>query len=448
VKLIGYFSSFLTNEVNLNQSRLDQLDDRVGAVTGFLQNGEHDLADHFIQTIPQGSYAHRTIIKPVQANDEFDADLLLELDEVVGWSPGDYVEELYRAFRSSSTYRGMVRRRARCVTVDYANEFHIDVVPYLERHGEHYITNRDTDQFELTNPEGFNAWLEEKNRVANGHLIKAIRLLKYLRDYKNTFSVRSVILNILVGDRVNEAVLLGDPQHYQDVPTVFKNVLVALDDYLQANPIMPTIADPSCPTENFNHRWDQEGYANFRKWIEYYSDKATAAYDEPDKSESLALWQDIFGTEFKAPAMLAAKVASLPAVRAASSTEQFLDQRFGIPIATDARYQLRIKGRVLPKAGFRNYDLRTHGDSVGKNRRIRFTIERCNVPTPYEVYWKVKNFGGEAAQAGDLRGEITPDGGQRQKEESTRYRGKHYVECYVVKNGLCVAKDRQPVIIK
>lgn len=446
MKLIGYFSSFLTNEVNLNQSRLDQLDDRVGAVTGFLQNGEHDLADYFIQTIPQGSYAHRTIIKPVQANDEFDADLLLELDEVQDWSPGDYVEELYRAFRTSSTYRGMVRRRARCVTVDYANEFHLDVVPYLERHGEHYITNRDTDQFELTNPEGFNAWLEEKNRITNGHLIKAIRLFKYLRDYKNTFSVRSVILNILVGDRVNEAALLGDPQHYQDVPTVFKNVLAALDEYVKANPIMPTIADPSCPTENFNHRWDQESYSNFRKWIEYYSEKATAAYEEPDKSKSLALWQAIFGAEFKAPT-LATKAAGL-STSPISSTEQFLDQLFGIPISIDARYQVRIRGRVLPRDGFRTYDLRTRGDTVGKRRKLRFTIERCNVPAPYEVYWKVKNFGDEAARAGQLRGEVVRDGGQRQKDESTLYRGKHYVECYVVKNGLCVAKDRQPVIIK
>ena len=35
-------------------------------------------------------------------NDEFDADLLLELAEDPDWSAEDYVEELYKAFRSSS----------------------------------------------------------------------------------------------------------------------------------------------------------------------------------------------------------------------------------------------------------------------------------------------------------------------------------------------------------
>jgi hypothetical protein len=445
VKLLKYFSSFLENEVNLNQSRLDQLDDRVGTITGFLQTGDHNLAERFIQTIPQGSYAHRTIIKPVQAEDEFDADLLLELNEVHDWSPSDYVEELYRAFRTSSVYREMVRRRARCVTVNYANEFHVDVVPYLERHGEHYITNRDTDQFELTNPEGFNAWLEEKNRVANGNLVKVIRLLKYLRDYKSTFSVRSVILTILVGDRVNEAALLEDPKHYEDEPTTLKNVLLALNTYLQANEILPTISDPSCPSENFNHRWDQDGYTNFRKWIKYYSEKVAAAYDETDKDRSLALWQEVFGTKFQAPAVPTQKSADLAAAR---SSEQFLDQHFHIPFVIDTRYHLRIRGRVLPKAGFRNYDLRTRGDVVSKHRKLMFTVERCDVPSPYEVYWKVKNFGAEAAHAGQLRGEVVRDGGRHQKEESTLYRGKHYVECYVVKNGQCVARDRQLVIIK
>ena len=70
----------------------------------------------------------------------------------------------------------MVGRRTRCVTVDYANDFHVDVVPYLERHGEKFITNRADDGFELTNPEGFNAWLDEKNRTTGGRLVKVIRL--------------------------------------------------------------------------------------------------------------------------------------------------------------------------------------------------------------------------------------------------------------------------------
>ncbi len=446
MKLLAYFKAFLENEVNLNQSRLDLLDARVTAVTNFLSTGDGDIPDRYIQMIPQGSYAHGTIIKPVGATDEFDADLLLELEENDKWEAKDYVEELYRYFRTSPTYKGMVRRRTRCVVIDYANEFHIDVVPYVERHGDHYITNRHENKFELTNPEAYNQWLEEKNRSAGRNLIKVIRLLKYLRDYKTRFWAPSVILNTLIGERVNDAHLLGDSKYYCDVPTTLKNVLSDLDRYLQANSVMPLISDPGCPTETFNHRWDQAQYANFRKWIHYYSEKIEEAFAETDKAESLAIWQSVFGTGFKAPSSTDSKSveASLSKAR---DTEEFLDQTYGIPIQIDPRYKLRITSRVLPQQGFRHYSLRTQGNKVRAGRNLRFEVERITVPAPYDVYWKVKNRGEEAVRRDCLRGQIVADGGRLRKDEPTAFRGNHYVECYVVKNGVCVAIDRQPVII-
>jgi hypothetical protein len=214
--------------------------------------------------IPWGSYAHRTIINPVQTNDEFDADVLLSMKEIHDWEAESYVQELYTTFRAPSIYREMVSRHDRCVKINYANEVHIDVVPYLERPDEHFITNRITNAYELTNPEGFNEWLDERNRITGGRLIKVIRLLKFIRDYKNTFTVASVILNIFVGERINDVLLMSDPDYYIDVPTALKNILKDLNDYLQANPVLPLITDPSCPTESFNHRIDQPQYSNFR----------------------------------------------------------------------------------------------------------------------------------------------------------------------------------------
>jgi hypothetical protein len=63
------------------------------------------------------------------------------------------------------------------------------------------------------------------------------------------------------------------------------------------------------------------------------------------------------------------------------------------------------------------------------------------LPKPYAVKWKVKNRGEIARQKNQLRGEITDDGGYEEKIEHTRYKGGHYVECYIIKNGQCVARD-------
>jgi hypothetical protein len=61
---------------------------------------------------------------------------------------------------------------------------------------------------------------------------------------------------------------------------------------------------------------------------------------------------------------------------------------------------------------------------------------------PYDIKWKVKNLGTEAANAGDLRGEITDDKGFRIKYENTKYTGAHYVECYLIQGNVCIAKNR------
>ena len=46
-----------------------------------------------------------------------------------------------------------------------------------------------------------------------------IRLMKYLRDYKQTVSVKSVILTTLLGGAVTEARLWGDTSYCCDLPT-------------------------------------------------------------------------------------------------------------------------------------------------------------------------------------------------------------------------------------
>jgi hypothetical protein len=208
MKLIDYHRAFLEDEVNLNDTRLALLDERVEAITTFLKECT-TFSEHLLATIPQGSYAHKTIIRPVAEGDEFDADLLLELAEIDGWEAKDYVEALYKAFRGSATYKAMVSRKTRCVTVNYAGDFHVDVVPYLERHGAKYITNRHDNSFERTDPEAYNEWLDEKNRISGHHLTKVIREVKYLRDFKNTFSVKSMVLNVLLGEQVSDAALLA-----------------------------------------------------------------------------------------------------------------------------------------------------------------------------------------------------------------------------------------------
>jgi hypothetical protein len=60
-----------------------------------------------------------TIIRPVD-DGEFDADLLVMVDPVEGWTAADYVEELGRVFAGSGTYADKTKVWDYCVTITYA----------------------------------------------------------------------------------------------------------------------------------------------------------------------------------------------------------------------------------------------------------------------------------------------------------------------------------------
>jgi len=97
VKLLTYFDAFMTNTVNINDSRLRDLNSRVETLYGVMCDDD-ELGPIIIDKDPQGSWAHETIIKPVEGA-EFDADFMLVMEEQDDWTPRDYIDKVYAAFR-------------------------------------------------------------------------------------------------------------------------------------------------------------------------------------------------------------------------------------------------------------------------------------------------------------------------------------------------------------
>ena len=168
MKLVKHFNEFLINEVNLNQHRVDTLEKRVATITSFIQ-GSDNFNSSFITAIPQGSYSHRTIIKPTVKKAIFDADVVVYLKPIKGWEPKDYIQKIYELFNSSSLYRGKASRQTRCVKLNYAGEFHIDVVPCIRKAGllghQEYVCNKLTNKLESCSSIEYSDWVKDNNKV-------------------------------------------------------------------------------------------------------------------------------------------------------------------------------------------------------------------------------------------------------------------------------------------
>ncbi|MFE7497583.1 cyclic GMP-AMP synthase DncV-like nucleotidyltransferase [Streptomyces albidoflavus] len=311
---VDSFRTFLRDTVNLSQRRLDLLDTRVQTIYQTLKN-DPDLGPLVLGKKPQGSWAQRTIINP-QGDKEFDADFMLHLAEVPDWSdsPKTYIDKVYVALHHHRIYGDMPHtRKCRCVQLSYANSMHVDIVPYLHlADGREVIVNRDDNRWEQTNPTGFTTWMQQQDKIACGNLRKVIRLMKFLRDHKNSFTgTRSIILTTLLGNRVSQLQAMIRPDSYANVPTALLTIVEDLDTWLQARPLKPSIPDPSGSGVTFDHRWGQETYSYFRARIHTHARQIRQAYDETDPDRSIRLWGDLFGDAFPAPQ----RSTTLPAAR-------------------------------------------------------------------------------------------------------------------------------------
>ena len=284
------FARFLSKEVNLNASRLRNLNRRVAYITSLLK----DL-DAFKGVEKQGSYALGTIIKPVKDR-EYDADLLVHMRECPGKEPKDYIRDVYKRLKRDKDYSDKVHLATRCAYIEYAGDFHMDIVPCITKGKQIFIFNDRDNKIEVTDGTGYRDWLNQKNEITNGQLRNVTKLLKYLRDHKNNFTVKSILLTTLVGLHVHDNEVGSTA--YKDTPTALKTISNRINSFLQSKERMPTIRNPALRSEKFTRRWDQKKYSQFRKMFNIYNGEINKAFDATDPDESIAKWHKLFGRNF------------------------------------------------------------------------------------------------------------------------------------------------------
>jgi len=176
--------------------------------------------------------------------------------------------------------------------------------------------------------------------------------------------------------------------------------------------------------------------ANSGKFIDDYLTKFT-----PDQKEKIRCARDSFLIKLE-NLIDSDFVDSLMATSfyKRSSSEKFIFDD-NIKTLAEEKYNFKICGEVQTRSGgFREFILDKIG-IISIDRRIKFLISG-NSPDVDIFKWKVKND----SSSDQPRGEIT-DHRTKNVIEETKYSGNHYVECYAIKNNICVAKARQAVVL-
>ena len=156
--------------VQLSQTAHDTAVQRYETIAAWLDRDGSPLAGRIDLFYPQGSMAIGAAIASGVTQDDYDLDMVLQA-VCRGLTPREVLDLLFIALSGEpgSCYYGKVKRRTRCVTVEYA-AMHIDVTPAerlpgtLERESSifHHKHPQNGGQRIVANPFGFAEWFKQK----------------------------------------------------------------------------------------------------------------------------------------------------------------------------------------------------------------------------------------------------------------------------------------------
>ncbi|MET3225847.1 hypothetical protein ABIF35_006634 [Bradyrhizobium japonicum] len=473
MKLVALFDDFLKETVNLNKTRIDLLEASIPALKSFVRGS--DWKPKVRTFVEQGSWAHETIIRPVDGG-EFDADLLVMVDPIDGWTAAEYVESLGRVFSGSKTYEDKTKTWDYCVTITYAGDRKIDLAPCVVGRlweGSTEVCNRK-GSFELTAPIEYTEWMKERNAYSgNNSFRKVTRLVKYLRDVKETFTCPSVLLTTLLGNEIEW--FEKDNDEFADVPTTLKTLMGRLDDRLRMYPTRPSVTNPKLPSEDFSPLFgSDEQYANFRIVIARYRKWIDEAHATEGRQESIKAWQKVFGEEFGKASVIkiAADAATEGLARARgllSSTAAHLSElvdvvkNYGISvlpldfsrpphIRQPSWRQVPNLATVWVTAEWREQRAATVGRAIRAGEILRplgglhfrvTTADGAPLSPDFEVQWRITNTGAVAMAKGAGRGGFYIENSSHGRWETLDYRGVHMADAFVIRrsDNMLVAKS-------
>lgn len=487
----------LVNELDVPESRYEAAQRSYHSVGEWLSRDESTLQQFNPAVYIQGSFRLGTAIRPINENDDYDVDLVCELDvDLLTVTQAElkqlFVDEMAAYAKAHSM--GQPSEGRRCVTLNYTDgaQFHLDVLPAVPdgkrkvealamenlktdwaesaiaiTDHEHPRFRFKTDHWPHSNPKGFSAWFQEcmrkvfeSRRYALAleahasveeipeHVVKtplqaAVQIMKRHRDmmFKDRPDEKpiSVIISTLAARTyASESTISGA------LGTILHNMrnhIVTRDGVLW-------IANPTDPKENFADRWQShpERQDAFFEWLEKASSDFVLASSKRSRKFLVEATESWAGPAAQRAGGQSPKPSgsSWLATRIHAAVTWAHRQQTPWPVYKSGAVSISC---VASKNGFRPLPLPSHGPALAKGTQLRFNA-RADIPAPFDVHWQITNTGDEASAAKALRGDFSK-GVVRDHivhTEIAAYRGPHSIECFIVKGGYLAASSGRFIV--
>lgn len=378
-----------------------------------------------------GSYGRNTAVHGIS-----DLDMVFELPwstyEKYNAYTNNGPSQLLQAVRSSLLTRypnTTIKGDDQVVCIEFG-KFRVEVLPAFwdaDIDGYRFGDTHDGGTWKVCKPIQEIDAVNQRNKLTNRNLKHVCKMIRAWKN-SNGVNISGMLIDTLVYN------FFGQTDEYDAVSYgSYDRLFVSLFSYIGNLEHQDFWLAPGS-----GQRVNNKG--KFQSKAKKAAVKCQEALDAETEKKKAKIWRDVFGRSFPSEVVKLEKAAAIyESVNDRSTTEQFIEDQFPV----DIQFDLEINSEVTT-----NGQHEGHLRALSKvfvwlpvGRGLRFFVESCDVPAPYTLLWKVRNVGAEAERRRMIRGDILLDEGKNQRIEKTTFHGEHFVEAYVIKDGVCVARD-------
>lgn len=414
------FNDFLSNLVVQNK---DEISNRYESITRALNKWFYNDESTTLNSLQIGSYGRKTAVNGIS-----DLDMLFVLtkedfnryDAYTNNGQSSLLQDFRKAIKL--TYPNTeIRGDGQVVVVSFKN-YVVEVCPgFLQPAGNYkYPDANGGGSWKYTDPKPEIKECHDFDSATNGNLKK---LSKMARAWKNKCGVK---IGGLLLDTLCYEFLKEKTEYHTATAQSFDLMLKAFFDFLKSYSKERTYWHALGSNQKVYKK-----KTNFISKAKIAHTNVTEAIEKKENDTVYGIWRKVFGSAFPYPKTILENSANY------TPQEQFIEDMFPV----DIKNSLLIECEVT-QDGFRIELLRKMLEKLKIHKKLKFHIEKTDVIQPYTVYWKVKNKGALAKEKNSFRGQIVLDEGKGIKNENSSFGGEHFVECYIIKDNVCVARDR------
>ncbi len=425
------FAKFLS-DIEPSSSTVREISTAQKSLRDYLSSHE-EYSDRYQSSYLSGSYAKHTAIRPAKDDGNRDVDIVVETDHSTDDSSVDALEELRDALADASKY-STARVQTHSVGIQLS-KLDIDVVPLAKEGESWYIGDVETGEWNQTNPRGHQEWSTEVNVEHDGKYKPVVKILKWWRREhcpEGSRWPKGITLEKMVADNFPE-----ETGPYGDlVASVFRSMHDRYSDDL-ASGVVPFVNDPALPGNDLAVGYSIEDFREFDGELV----SAIALLDESGSTNEV--WRKILGGRFPAGSSKAEFSLStsvyLPTQRALLVEWR---ERPSFVVKTKG-FGIQVYAEVETKEG-EKFTIRSNDRTIPKDCTVIYHALRSPNLRNCSIRWQIVNTGAEAISANCKRGEIAASNESNgSRRETTAYTGRHYVQCFAIRNSVCVARSKE-----